>query len=145
MNSQMKVDLEMFIEDGRKARERGDLANAEQIYATAFSLAKDAGAFMNQQVCQLLFELGELYAEQEDYRAAETVFRKTIAILEIIDGVDNLDTAILVKRMSELCRLRGNPIEAVRLRHRAEKLLKPTRRRLERIFSLAASSAVGEV
>lgn len=143
MCAQMKVDLEPFLEDGRKARESGDFTTAEVIYAKAFSLAKDAGVCLSPQVCQLLLDLGELYAEQRDYRAAETVFRKTIAILEIIDGVDNLDTAMVIKRMSEICRLQGNPIEAIRLRHRADDLLKSTRKRLERIFSLAASNASG--
>ena len=141
MGAQKEVDLEAFIEDGRNARESGNLNDAEQIYAKAFSLAKDAGACMNPTLCQLLFELGEMYIYQQDYRAAEVVFRKTLAILEIIDGVDNLQTAVVVKRMSELCRLQGNPIEAVRLRHRAEKLSQPIRQRLERIFSLAPSSA----
>ncbi len=122
---------EEFLAAGRQSLANGSYAEAESVLATAVLLAKQAHACLDPSIAQIHCCLGSLFRERGEYADAERSYRNALLILVIIDKGDGIDSAIVIKQLSELCRILGNPIEAIRLRHRADKIVESTRSRLE--------------
>lgn len=123
-----------FVENGYRAHLNGCYREAELTYKTALGLAKQARVIFHSSTAHVLSLLGDLYAEQQHYDAGERMYRLALLEYEQIDGVEPIDTAITLKRISEMCRLQDKITEALDLNERAEAILTLTRARLDHLF-----------
>jgi len=124
-----------LVESGYRAHLNGCFREAESIYKTALGLAKQARVIFHSSTAHVLSLLGDLYAEQEHYASGESMYRLALRVYEQIDGVEPIDTAITLKRMSAMCRLQDNVTEALDLNERAETILASMRARLDHLFN----------
>jgi hypothetical protein len=133
-NTEHNSAWDAFIEDGHRLHLNGCHREAELIYKTGFDLAKQARVFLHTSTARVLSLLGDLYAEQQHYVAGENMYRLALLVYEHIDGVEPIDTAITLKRISEMCRLQDKITEALDLSDRAEVMITAVRARLDLLF-----------
>jgi tetratricopeptide (TPR) repeat protein len=123
-----------FIEVGFRAHMNGCYREAEQIYKTALRLADQAHVIFHSSTAQTLSLLADLYADQQHFAAAERLYRLALLVFEHIDGLEPIDTAITLKRLSEICHLQDKTTEALELNERAEAIIASMRIRLDQLF-----------
>ena len=114
---------ETFVEDGQTAHLLGQFHKAELLYTIALSGAREARQDRSGVVARLLVLLGDLYAEQGRLARAESTYRQSLQIYDDAETTFSIDTAIVLKRISEMCRAQSNFNEADDFRCRGESIV----------------------
>lgn len=118
-----------FIEDGHSAYLEGRYQAADSLYRLALT-----GLEANpepQSMSRLSFLFGELCAEQGRTAEAEEWLRKALDILGRQNCPLDVDVAVVLKSLSDVCRAQGQTQQALLLKEQAEKQLCFVRRSLE--------------
>lgn len=124
-----------FVAIGRDEIDKGKYEEAETLLCTALYLAKKCDTRCNPSIAQLYWSLADLYRASGQLADAEVCYRAALKILDTVETIDGIDRAIILKHLSELCRISGNWIEAMRFLHLADKIAASKRTLFEKLFA----------
>lgn len=133
-SNERQESWERLSEDGFRNQLKGQLLEAELFYSAALATIKRSRNNMAAGAAKLYFRLGDLNSERQDYARAETYYRHCLAEYEGLDGDHVIDICIVLKRISEICRLQNKNRQASNLAGRSQRLLKLKRAMLEKSF-----------
>lgn len=94
---------------------------------------------LNNQIALTPCCLGDLYFEQALYDIAAMSYHNALRLFHVLDSV-GVDRAIVTRQLSEVCRLQGNPVEAIRLRYQADRILENRRAQLEVLLTASVAN-----
>lgn len=125
---------ESFVVSGEEAFLRDDYDEAEAELTFVLMLARQEASCLNSSIARLHCCLGDLYFQQRRYGDAENWYRKSLRLYDVLDSA-GVDRAIVMKQLSEVERIQGNPIEAFRMGFLADKVMANRREKLEALLN----------
>ena len=132
---------ESLIEDGHRAFLNGSWAEAKGLYKAAFAIAEQKQIIVNDYLTKLFTLLADIYVEKKHYKQAESNYRKALVLGETSNCEKSLEHCIILKRLSEVCRLQGKFKDAAQANGLAELSLMPKRERLAQLYKNAATNS----
>ena len=122
---------ETFLEYGQNLYLSGAVTPAETLAKAALKVLTQESPEPSLTSARLFFLLADIFSTQKNYAAAETFYGYALADYQALPGNNVIDTAIILKRLSEICRLRNKVRQASNFNLRSQNLLSETRRVLE--------------
>lgn len=113
---------QILIEQGNRAQASKAMRQAEQIYKQAIAECQMQSTNKLDSLALCLLNLGHLYESQLRLEAAEGVFKSVLSIFEDIHGPRSLAVALILDRISAVCREQGKHIKARALSLRASSI-----------------------
>lgn len=86
------------MQAGEAAVQRGQLVEAEQIYAAAVKKAEEFGAH-DRRVAVTLAHLAQVYSTQGKFVEAEPVYLEALKIYQEVHGENHLDVAAMLNNL----------------------------------------------
>lgn len=120
---------QILIEQGNSAQANNAEEEAERLYLQAISECQNCSIKKADWLPLCLLHLGHLYESEGRLEKAEEVFEAILAIFEEIHGPQSSSVALMLDRMSTLCRAQGKHMEARALNIRASSIYNSTLRR----------------
>ncbi len=133
---QSTMKIETLMEKGYTQYLDGRYQDAEQTYKKGILVIEEENLFQHAMTARLFFLLGELYFETSDIAQADIFYRHSLAVLEGLPSQNEVEICVVLRSLSETCRLQKKIRQAAKLSIRATNLMVSTKSMLENAFKL---------
>jgi len=126
-----KATIQQIIDEALDSFSHGRMEEAEPALRTVLLLAEESGQLISYPVANIFSLLGDLHSQKHEWMLAQTYYAECLNIHENIKPVNNVEIAVVLKRLSEILHIQGRLDEALILALKSNNYLSLDRVMLE--------------